>query len=139
LIARSTLIHHSPLPAFRGSLVLVLDHNSGINQGLQIIVGHDDQIGLQVFLKSIHEALPLLLIGVDVVRGIPPLGGELVEVFGDTHTSLLEVKELVAHDLDESRWDVGLAELGLESFPSHHLALGLHGMDILPPCTRGSR
>jgi hypothetical protein len=100
------------------------------------MVWHGNQIRLQVFLKSIHEALPLLLIGVDVVRGIPPPSGELVEVFGDTHTSLLEVKELVTHDLDESRWNVGLAELGLEGFPSHHLALGLHGTDILPPCAR---
>jgi hypothetical protein len=121
-----------------GSLVLVLDHDSSVNQGLQIIVGHGDQIGLQVFLKSIHEALPLLLIGVDVVRSIPPPSGELVEVLGDTHTSLLEVKKLVTHDLDESRWNVGLAELGLEGFPSHHLALGLHGTDVLSPCTRSS-
>jgi hypothetical protein len=30
---------------------------------------------------------------------------------------------------------VGLAKLGLEGFPSHHLALGLHGADILPPCS----
>jgi hypothetical protein len=129
------LIHHPPLSAFTGSLALVLDHDGSINQGLQIMVWHSNQVRLQVFLKSIHEALPLLLISVDVIRGIPPLGGELVEVLGDTHTSLLEVKELVAHDLDESRWDVGLAELGLEGFPSHHLALGLHGTDVLPPCT----
>jgi hypothetical protein len=33
---------------------------------------------------------------------------------------------------------VGLAKLGLESFPSHHLTLGLHGADILPSCSSGS-
>jgi hypothetical protein len=27
---------------------------------------------------------------------------------------------------------VGLAKLGFVGFPSHHLALGLHGTDILP-------
>jgi hypothetical protein len=30
---------------------------------------------------------------------------------------------------------VGFAKLGLESFPSHYLAFGLHGTDVLPPCT----
>jgi hypothetical protein len=93
---------------------------------------------LQFFLKSIQEALPLLLVGVDVIRGIPSPGTELVEVLGDTHPSLLEVEELVAHDLDESIGNVGFAELGLESFSSHYLAFGLHGTDVLPPCTRCS-
>jgi hypothetical protein len=93
---------------------------------------------LQFFLKSIQEALPLLLVGVDVIRGIPSLDSKLVEVLGDTHLSLLEVEELVAHDLDESVGNVGFAELGLESFSSHYLAFGLHGMDVLPPCTRCS-
>jgi hypothetical protein len=60
------------------------------------MVGHSDQVGLQVFLKSIHEAFPLLLIGVDVVRSIPPPSGELVELLSDTHTTLLEVEKLVA-------------------------------------------
>jgi hypothetical protein len=51
---------------------------------------------------------------------------------------LLEVEELVAHDLDESVGNVGFAELGLESFSSHYLACRLHGTDVLPPCTRCS-
>jgi hypothetical protein len=77
----------------------------------------------------------LLLISVDVIRGIPSLGSELVEVLGDTHPTLLEIEELVAHDLDESRGNVGFVKLGLEGFPSHYLAFRLHGVDILPPCT----
>jgi hypothetical protein len=89
-------------------------------------------------LKSIHEAFPLLLIRVNVIRGIPPPSSELVEVLDDTHTILLEVEELVAHDLDKSGGNMGLAELGLEGFPSHYLAFGLHGADVLPPCTRCS-
>jgi hypothetical protein len=93
---------------------------------------------LQLFLKSIQETFPLLLVGVDVIRGIPSPCSELVEVLGDTQSSLLEVKKLVMHDLDESGGNVCFAELGLESFPSHYLAFGLHGMDILPPCTRCS-
>jgi hypothetical protein len=33
---------------------------------------------------------------------------------------------------------MGFAKLGLEGFPSHYLAFGLHGTDVLPPCTRSS-
>jgi hypothetical protein len=51
---------------------------------------------------------------------------------------LLEVKELVAHNLDKSSGNVGLAELVLESIPSHNLAVGLHGVDIFAPSTRCS-
>jgi hypothetical protein len=51
---------------------------------------------------------------------------------------LLEVEELVAHNLDKSSGDVSFAELGLESIPGHHLAFGLHGANIFPPCTHCS-
>jgi hypothetical protein len=93
---------------------------------------------LQLLLKSIQEMFSLLLVSVDVIRCIPSPSSELGEVLGDTHPSLLEVEKLVTHDLDESGGDVGFAKLGLESFPSHYLAFGLHGADIFPPCTHCS-
>jgi hypothetical protein len=85
-----------------GSLVLVLHHNGSIHHGFQIRIRHSYQIGLQLLLKSIQEMLPFLLVSIDVIRGIPSPGSELVEVLGDTHPTLLEIEELVAHDLDES-------------------------------------
>jgi hypothetical protein len=124
--------------AFAGSFVLVFHHDSSIHHGFQVIVWYGYQIALQLLLKSIQEALSLLLVSVDVVRGIPSPGSELVKVLGDTHPTLLEVEELVAHNLDESDGNVGFAELGLKSIPSHHLAFGLHGTDIFPPCTHCS-
>jgi hypothetical protein len=133
LAAWSTLTHHPSLSAFAGGFVLIFHHNGSVYQGFQVIVGHSYQIGLQFLLKSIQEAFPLLLVRIDVFRGIPPPSGELVEVLRDIHTPLLEVEKFVAHDLDESGRNVSLAEFGLESFPSHYLALGLHGTDILPP------
>jgi hypothetical protein len=89
-------------------------------------------------MKSIQEMFSLLLVSVDVIRGIPSRGSEHVEVLSDIHPTLLEIEELVAYDLDESGGDVGFAKLGLEGFPSHYLAFGLHGADILPPRTRCS-
>jgi hypothetical protein len=53
-------------------------------------------------MKSIKEPLPLLLISVNVIRGLPSPGGELVEILGDTHPTLLQIEELVPHNLDES-------------------------------------
>jgi hypothetical protein len=55
-----------------GGFVLIFNHDGSIYQGFQVIVRHSDQIGLELFLKSIQEAFPLLLIRVDVIRGIPP-------------------------------------------------------------------
>jgi hypothetical protein len=121
LAAWSFLTHHPPLTAFAGSFVLVLHHDSSIYQSFQVVVRHSDQIWLQVFLKSIHEAFPLHLISVDVVRSVPSPSSKLVEVLRNTHPTLLEVEELVAHNLDKSGGNVGFAELGLESIPSHHL------------------
>jgi hypothetical protein len=85
-------------------------------------------------LQSIEEPFSLLLIGIDVIGRIPSPRGKLVKILRDTHSSLLQIEELIPHDLDESRGDVGLAELGLERFPGHHLPFGLHGADIFPPC-----
>jgi hypothetical protein len=121
-----------------GSFVLVFHHDSSVYQSFQVIVRHSDQVGLQVFLESVHEVFPLLLICVYVVRGIPPPSSELVEVLGDTHSSLLEVEKLVVHNLDKSSGNVSFAELALESIPSHNLAFGLHGTDIFPPSTHCS-
>jgi hypothetical protein len=68
----SSLTHHPSLAAFAGSFVLVFHHDSSVYQSFQVVVRHNDQVGLQIFLESIHETFPLLLICVDVVRGIPP-------------------------------------------------------------------
>jgi hypothetical protein len=50
---------------------------------------HGNKIGLQLLLQSIEEPLSLLLIGVDVIGHIPSLGGELVEILGNAHPTLL--------------------------------------------------
>jgi hypothetical protein len=138
LVAWSTPTHHPLLAAFAGSFVFVFHHDGSIHHRFQVIVRHGYQIGLQFFLKSIQETLSLPLVSVDVIWGIPTPGSELVEVLGDTHPTLLEVEELVVHNLDESGGNVGFVELGLEGFPGHHLAFGLHGTDIFSPCTRCS-
>jgi hypothetical protein len=118
--------------------VLVFNHDGSIHYSFQIIIGHGYQIGLQLLMQSIKEPLLLLLIEIDVIGGIPSPGGELVQIPCHTHASLLQIVELVPHYLDKTRGNMGLAELGLEGIPSHHLALRLHGTDILPPCTCGS-
>jgi hypothetical protein len=74
----SSLTHHPSLAAFAGSFILVFEHDISVYQSFQVVVRHSDQVGLQIFLESVHEALSLLLIRVDVVGGIPPPGSELV-------------------------------------------------------------
>jgi hypothetical protein len=111
LAAWSTLTHHPSLAAFAGSFVLILHHNGSIHHGFYVIIRYGYQIGLQLLLKSIQEMFPFLLVSVNVIRGIPSPGSELVKLLGDTHPTLLEIEELVAHDLDESGGNVGFAKL----------------------------
>jgi hypothetical protein len=65
-------------------------------------------------MKTIQESLLLLVIGVNIIGSIPFLRCELVKIIRDVHASLLQVEELISHKLDQSRWDVGFTELGLE-------------------------
>jgi hypothetical protein len=129
------LTHHPPLATLAGSLVLVFNHYGGIHHSFQVRIVHSYKVGLELLMQSIKEPLSFLLIGVNVIGCIPSLGGKLVKVLGNAHSSLFQIEELVPHDLDESKRIVGLAKLGLEGFPSHHMAFGLHGADILPPCS----
>jgi hypothetical protein len=89
-------------------------------------------------MKTIQEALSLLGVRVGIPGGIPSQSGEFVEILYHGHATLLQVEELISHKLDESKWDVGFTELGLEVIPGHHLVVGLHGADIFPPCVRSS-
>jgi hypothetical protein len=50
LTARSILVHHSPLAALTGSLVLVLNHYGSIHHGFQVRIRHIHQVGLQLLI-----------------------------------------------------------------------------------------
>ena len=86
-------------------------------------------------MQTIKETVPLLLICVGVMRGIPSQGVELVKILDHLHVVLLQIVELVPLHLDQSSWNVGLAELGSKLLPVHHVAFNLHCLNILPPCS----
>jgi hypothetical protein len=132
------LCHHPSLAALKSCLTFVLHHDGGIHHGLEIRIGHNHKISLQLFMKTIQEELSLLGIRVGIPGGIPSQSGEFLEILYHGHATLLQVEELISHKLDESRWDVGFTELGLEVILGHHLVVGLHGADIFPPCACSS-
>jgi hypothetical protein len=124
------LSHHPPLAALKGSLTFFFYHDGDIHHGFEIMIGHGHKISLQLFMKTIQETLSLLGVRVSIPRGIPSQSGELVEILYHGHDTLLQVEELISHKLDESRWDVGFTERGLEVIPGHDLVIELHGTDI---------
>jgi hypothetical protein len=69
LVAWSTLTHHPSLAAFVGGFVLFFHHDSRIHHGFQVIVWYGYQIGLQLLLKSIQEALSLFFSSVSMLLG----------------------------------------------------------------------
>jgi hypothetical protein len=86
-----------------GSLVFVFNHDCSIHRSFQIRVMHGNKVSLQLLLQSIEEPFPLLLIGINVIGSIPSPSGELVEILRNTHPSLLQIEELIPHNLYESR------------------------------------
>jgi hypothetical protein len=63
----------------------------------------------------------------------------VVHVLYHGHNSLPQVHEIVLHELDQSSWNVGLAELSLEFFPGDDVSFNLNSLDIFPPSTHRSR
>jgi hypothetical protein len=101
-IAGSTLLLllHLALAGFIGCLALGLHHDGGIHQSFQIRVRNGHENTLNLFMKTIKEAVPLLLIGISVLRCISSQGVELVQVVYHTTIVLLKVEELISLDLD---------------------------------------
>jgi hypothetical protein len=100
-IAGSTLLLlHLALAGLIGCLALRLHHNGGIHQRFQIRVRNGHENTLNLFMKTIKETVPLLLISISVLRCISSQGVELVQVIDHTTIVLLKVEELISLDLD---------------------------------------
>jgi hypothetical protein len=90
-------------------------------------------------MQTIHEAVALLLVSVNILRGIPGQSVELLKIIHHVGVVLLQVEEFITLHLDQSGGNVSLTELGGEFRPVDDMIRSLHGLDILPPCSGGSR
>jgi hypothetical protein len=65
---------------------LILNDDSLVNQILEIWVVYVEQLKLDLIIETLEKHILLLLIGVDIVDGVPRQLIELVQIFNHHHT-----------------------------------------------------
>jgi hypothetical protein len=68
---------------------LILDDDGLVNQMLKIWVIGVEQLKLDLIIETLEKHILLLLIGADVLDGVPRQLNELIQVFIHRHTSLV--------------------------------------------------
>jgi hypothetical protein len=70
---------------------LILDDDGLVNQMLEIWVVCVEQLKLDLIIETLEIHILLLLIGVDIVEGVPCQLNEPIQVFIHHHTSLVQI------------------------------------------------
>jgi hypothetical protein len=83
--------HHLAFAILLHLLYLILDDDRLVNQMLEIWVVSVEQLKLDLIIETLEKCILLLLIGVDVIDGIPRQLNELIQVFAHHHTSLVQI------------------------------------------------
>jgi hypothetical protein len=112
---------------------LVLNDDGLVNQMLKIWVVGVEQLELDLIIETLEKCILLLLIGADVVGGIPQHLNELVQVLIDCHTPLVQVREFLLLQLEGATGHVVSSETSLELIPGDSLDTGVGVVVSLPP------
>jgi hypothetical protein len=107
---------HFPLAILLHLPDLVFNDNGLVDHVLEVGVVGVKQLELNVFILPTQEHVLLLLVCVDVVRGIPWQLNEWVEVLSHCHTTLFQVSELLPLQLHGATGHVMGAETSFNSF-----------------------
>jgi hypothetical protein len=70
---------------------LILDDGGLVNQMLKIWVISVEKLKLDLVIETLEKYTLLLLVGVDVIDGVPRQLNELIQVFIHRHTSLFQI------------------------------------------------
>jgi hypothetical protein len=70
---------------------LILDDDGLVNQMLEIWVVCVPQLKQDLVIETPEKHILLLLVGVDIVDGVPRQLNELIQVFIHRHTSLVQI------------------------------------------------
>ena len=96
---------------------------------------------IQFLLKAAREAtieaVPLLLVGVHMSSYILGQVIELIDVVHHRHTPLPQVQELSQLPVEDTSRNIELSECYGELLLGQRMTRLLHGMEGIPPCTRG--
>jgi hypothetical protein len=124
--------HHLAFAILLHLLYLILDDDRLVNQMLEIWVVSVEQLKLDLIIETLEKCILLLLIGVDVIDGIPRQLNELIQVFAHHHTSLVQIWDFLLCQLKDAIGHVVSPETSLELIPVDSLDVGVAVAVSLP-------
>jgi hypothetical protein len=111
---------------------LILDDNGLVNQMFKIWVVGVEQLKLDLVIENHAKRIVLLLIGAEVIDGVPWQLNGLIQVFIPHHTSLVQVREFFLLQLEGATGHVVSSEMSLELIPGDSLNIGVGVAVSLP-------
>jgi hypothetical protein len=105
-------------------LYLILDDDGLVNQMLKIWIVSVEQLKLDHIIETLEKRILLLLIGADVIGGIPCQLNELIQIFIHHHTPLVQVEEFLLLQLEGAAGHVVSSETSLELILGYSLDVG---------------
>jgi hypothetical protein len=106
---------------------------------LKILIVGVEQLKLDLIIETLEKCIMLLLVGVNVVSGVPRQLNELVQVLIHHHTPLVLVREFLLLWLEGAVGHVVSSETSLELIPGDRLNVVVGVAVSLPPIYYGSK
>jgi hypothetical protein len=106
---------------------------------LEVWVVCVEQLKLDLVIETLQECILLLVVGVDIIDGVPLQLNKLIQVFIHHHTSLVQVLEFLLLELEGAMGHVVSLEMIIELIPANCLGIELGVAVCLPPVCHGSK
>jgi hypothetical protein len=117
----------------------VVDDDGLLNQMMKIYVVGAEQLELDLVIETLEKHILLLLIGANVITGIPRQLNELIQIFIQCHTPLVQVRELLLLQLEGAAGHVVSSKTSLELILGDSPDVGVGLAVSLPPVCCGSK
>jgi hypothetical protein len=106
---------------------------------LEIWVVCVEELKLDLVIETLEKHILLLLIGVDVVDGVPQQLNELVHIFIHRHTSLVQISKFLLLQLEGAAGHIVSPEMSLELISANSTSVDIGVAISLPPVCYGSK
>ena len=136
-VARRPHSHPLPLPFRLGIPLQALHGDGSIHHCPKGLIVPSIQFLLKAAREATIELVPLLLAYINMSSSILGQVIELIDVVHHYHTPLSQFQELSQLLVEDTSRNIKLLECRGELLPGHLMIWLLHGMEGIPPCTRG--
>jgi hypothetical protein len=99
---------------------------------LKVWVDSIEQLELDIILETLEKRVLLLLVGVDIIGGIPRQLNELIQVFIHHHIPLIQFREFLLLLIQSAAGHIMSPEASLELIPGDGLNIGMGVTVSLP-------